>query len=131
MQAIKNTGFLIACNTCGTGAFAPSVAYAYDSEAQTMTITDNSVFAAGDGLKRLQINITDGNGDSLSAHEDVTATPIIVDVSTLDPFLGLTVTVTVVTNDRMLGDLAAYQIGATAPIAGNLRFTNKSQESNN
>lgn len=127
MIAIGNSGLLTVCNVCGVAGFVPAVSYAYDSAAHTITLTDASAFAAGDGLAIVQITITDGTGAYLTNKITVTATPKIIDVSTLDSFLGFNINVMVVTTNRMQGVLSQYQVGSTTPVSGSLRWGNKTQ----
>lgn len=127
MIAIDNSGLLTVCNVCGAAGFAPAVTYAYDSAAHTITLTDASVFAAADGLAIVQITITDGTGAQLTNKITVTATPKVIDVSSLDAFLGFNINVMVVTTNRMQGVLSQYHVGSSTPIAGSLRWSNKTQ----
>ena len=117
---------LTVCNVCGLSGFVPVVGYAYDAVAKTITVTDDSTFAAGDGLAIVHITITDGNGDHVKSKITVTDTPRVVDVSGLDEFLGFNINVMVVTNNRSQGVLSAYNVGRIMPAAGNLRYVNKS-----
>lgn len=127
MQAIKNTGLLSICNVCGLSGFTPGASYVYDAGAKTILVTEASTFAAGDGLKIIHIHINDADGNQMYYKLTVATTGHTFDVSTMNPVEGFTITATVVTNNRAMGDLSAYNVGSGAPSSGNLGYKNKSQ----
>ena len=128
MQAIKNTGLLTICNVCGLSGFLPGASYVYNSGAATIVVTEASTFAAGDGLKIMHIYITDADGNIEYYTRTVAGTNHSFDVSTMNPVHGFTINVTIVTNNRMVGDLSAYNVGSGAPTTGTLAYGNKSQQ---
>lgn len=126
MKAIDNSGLLEMCyNGCTGSTLAPSVAYAYDPEAQTVTITDSSDYGDAD-LKVMHMYVSDANGDVKTAKLITGETVEVVDVSDLDPFDGFNIRVTIVTTERKIVDLSAYKVGSTAPDEGDLRNKNTS-----
>lgn len=127
MNAINNSGFLNLFAVTLLNGFAPSVGYVYNSGGHTITITDNTTYAGGDGLKLVHIHITDKMGGQV--YNKVTVTggggAVAVDVSGLNAIEGFNVNCTVVSNNGALGDLSAYGVAATSPISGNLAYINK------
>ena len=131
MNAINNSGLLNPIGVIGTGAFAPSGTYAYNSGAATVTVTDTSTYAAGDSLKILHIYITDTDGTV--EYKKITAGGgnVVADVSELDLSGGFNINCTVVTAFRYIGDMSAFQIGVNAPTTGSFGGVKTNQESNN
>lgn len=127
MQAINNSGLLTVCNVCGLAGFTPAATYVYDPTAKTIVVTEASTFGAGDGLKIIHISINDAQGNHLYYKLTVAGTNHSFDVSTMDPVEGFTITATVVTNLRAMGDMSAYRVGSWAPASGSLGWKNKSQ----
>lgn len=127
MQAINNSGLLTVCNVCGLTGFAPAISYVYDAGAKTILITDASVFAGGDDMKIEHVRINDADGGQMYAHIDAASGTHTFDVSGLNPVEGFTITATVVSNNHMMGDLSAYNVGSGAPATGTLNYKNKSQ----
>ena len=127
MKAINNSGLLNICNVCGLSGFTPAASYVYDATAKTIVVTEASTFGAGDGLKIMHIYIHDCDGNSMYYTRTVAATNHSFDVSAMNPVEGFTITATIVTNLRAMGDLSAYNVGSGAPTTGNLGYNNKSQ----
>jgi len=133
MQAINNAGLLALISDPSIPGFVPAVGYTYSVGDATIVLTDNTTYPAGDAIHVVQCNITDGNGNS--KHQQITVTgeggAQTVDVSGLDPFKGFNVTCTVVSTNRLVGDLGMYGVGSYSAGTGNLRYANKSRESKN
>ena len=127
MISIKNTGFLSLFAVTTLNGFTPSVGYVYNTGAKTITVTDNSTFAGGDGLKLVHIHITDADGSQLYNHITVTGGggAVVMDVSGLNNIAGFNINCTVITNNGALGDLSAYGVGSTSPLTSNLAYVNK------
>jgi len=127
MNAIQNTGFLNLFAVTTLNGFTPSVGYVYDAVAHTITITDNSTYAAGDAIKIVHIHITDRMGgqvyNKVTVHGGGGA--VAVDVSGLNAIEGFTINCTVLSNNGALGDLSAYGVGSTSPSTANLAYVNK------
>jgi len=128
MNAIQNTGLLNLFQAVSFAGFGPSVAYSLSGT--TLTVTDNTTYPGGDGLKILQITITDREGATVYANTTTTGSggAAAVSVSTLSAAGGFAVKATVVTNNGLLADLGVYGVGSTAPAAGNLQYANMTAE---
>jgi hypothetical protein len=125
MNAINNSGFLQLFAVSTLTGFTPSVSYSLSDS--TLTVTDNSTYASGDGLKIVHIHVTDSEGGVIYSHISTTGSggAVAINVSTLNNVAGFNVTCTVVSNNRAIGDLSMYGIGSTAPAAGNMFWPNK------
>lgn len=127
MNAIKNSGFLSLFAITTASGFTPSVGYVYNAGAATIAVTDNTTYPSGDSIKIVHVHITDSEGGSL--YYGITTTGSggthTFDVSGLVAAGGFTITCTVVSTNRLLGDLGVYAVGASAPTTGNLSYINK------
>lgn len=124
MKAIDNSGILNITNNCECSGFEPAVNYSYDSGADTITVTDASVFPAGDGLKIIHINVTDTHGGDKYAKIEVAAGNVVIDVSGLNANGGFNIRATVVTNDDCDATLTAYGIASATADAGAMGNSN-------
>lgn len=64
-NAIDNTNLLQMCNDCGAIGFVPSVTYAYDANAATVTVTNASTIPAGDTLNIIKVRVHDFFGNEV------------------------------------------------------------------
>lgn len=99
-------------NTVG---FTPSVIFAYDAEAEELTLTsDSTTYPSTDTLKAINYRVHDQKGGTAYAHENVGVTAdTTVDVSDLDLTGPLTAYATIVTTLGCVSDGSATGINAT------------------
>lgn len=101
--------------------FTPSVSYAYDAEAQTVTFTDATTYQSGDSRKVVQLTVRDKKGNKvvnkIAGNDNDNAQA--VDVSSLDKSEGLDLAATVVTTKDQAADGSAQGVGINT-VSGNL-----------
>ena len=122
---IDNAGIINIGQTAFVAGFVPSATFAYNAGAHTLTVTDASTYPAGDDLGIMHIKVYDEFGGEKSDKITVGAGNKAVDVSALDALKGLSVKVTVVTDNGLAATGGAYHIGSTAPVSGSMRYWNK------
>lgn len=135
MNAIDNSGFLNVCySNCGNNGFLPGLSYSYVPNSKLLTITDTSAFGAGDGLKAINIVVTDKFGKVKHGRITVAAGNVVIDLSTvatINPSLGFVINATVVTNFRAIGDLSIYDVAnPLGSTSGQLGYLTEAFEGN-
>lgn len=126
MKAIDNSGLLNICASCCVSGFAPAATYEYDSDAQTIKVTDTGDYPDGDDLLILHVYVTDVMGGKKYDKIVAPGGNVTIDVSELDAIGGFSVNVTFITNNRLRADAGVFNVGSTAPDSGNVRYINKS-----
>lgn len=118
MNTIDNTNLLNMCRDCGAVGFIPSVSYAYDAVAETVTVTNASTIPADDALSVIKIRVHDFFGKEVRSVVPSAAptTPVVVDVSDLDNSKGLSLTVTIFTDEHIAADGGAYGLQAAGNV---------------
>jgi hypothetical protein len=125
MTPISNAGIVnINARSCAVG-FNPAATYAFDAEAETMTVTDTSTLADDDDIAIIHVRVIDAFGTVALGKIEEAEGDVEIDTSGLDPIDGLSVTVTFVTDNRLVADGSVYNVGTTAPAEGNIRYVNK------
>ncbi len=114
MPVINNANLLQMCHDCGAVGFLPVVAYAYDAGGAEITITNTSTIPAGDAFEMLKVRVHDEFGNEVRGVQTVQATPLVLDVSTLNRSKTLAITVTLTTDDEIAADGGAYGYLAAA-----------------
>ena len=118
------------CGGCDCVDFAPSLAFVYSSGGHTITVTDNSVYPAGDSRKVVQLTVRDKNGDkavnSISAADGDDAQA--VSTAALDASGGFTILATVVSANGCLSDGHADFVGLNV-TSGNLGYWDMDNDS--
>lgn len=123
MGAISNDNIKDKLNSFVDWAgFVPSLTFAHNFGAKTITITDASTYPGGDSRKIVKVEVRDANAkkviDSISAADVDNA--ITISTATLDYSDGLTILATVVTTIGRISDGHATGIngGVTAGAVG-------------
>lgn len=132
MNAIDNSGFLNVCYNCGAAGFLPGLSYSYVPNSKQLTLTDTSAFGSGDGLKIINIVVTDKYGKIKHGHISAAGGNVVMDLTTgVNPALGFVINATVVTNFRSIGDLSMYNVAdPTGSVAGQLGYVAEVSEGN-
>jgi hypothetical protein len=128
MNAVQNTGFLnLFGGALPAAGFAAAVGYVYvGGSTNTIVVTDNTTYPGGDGLKIVNVQVTDDNGISVNGYISTTGGGGAITISTasLDATSGFNIKATVISNNHLIADLGAYGIGSSAPSSGNLAYIN-------
>lgn len=118
------------CGGCDCTGFTPDVAFSFDANAKTITVTDNSTYGSGDARKIAHVRVTDKNGKkavgNIAANDGDDA--ITVSVADLDLSEGFRIDVTVVTTAGCISDGHAGRIGM-ALTAGSIGSWDKDSTS--
>ena len=107
-MVIDNTNLLNMCKDCGAVGFIPTLAYEYDATAAEVTVTNTSTIPSGDTFLKLKVRVHDFFGNEVRGVQTVQATPLVIDVSTLNRSKPLAITVTLVTTGNIVADGGAY-----------------------
>ena len=122
MLSIDNSDALDYCKK-NDNSLNAAVAFSYDAGAGELTLTDNTVYAAGDSRKSLNIEVYDKFGGRKDAHLGVpgvgNVNAKVVDVSTLNVSEGLSVNVTLVSAKGKTKDGSVHDV-ATLKVNGNV-----------
>lgn len=116
LSAIDNTNLVNLCNNCGAVGFLPVIAFAYDAVAKTVTLTNTSTISAGDTFLKVKVQVFDKFGGEVRGTQTVLATPLVIDVSTLNAAETLDIKVVELTTGKIAADGGAYRIGAAGSI---------------
>lgn len=119
MGPIDNTNLLQMCRDCGAVGFVPTLAYAYDAGAATVTMTNTSTIPAGDTYTTTKVRVTDFFGNEVRGVQPVKATPLVLNISTLNRSKPLMITATVLTANQIAADGSA---SGFLQAAGNIDF---------
>lgn len=103
---IDNANLLQMCKDCGAVGFVPTVSYAYDAAAGTVTLTNTSTIPAGDTLKIIKCKVVDSfggykSGDIVSAGGFA---PVVINVTTLNRNKPLGICVDIQTVNHIAAD---------------------------
>lgn len=109
-MAINNANLLQMCRDCGAAGFVPVVSYAYDGAGAEVTVTNSSTIPAGDTFAKVHVRVHDFSGKAISGAITVPATPLVLDISTLNRSKPLAITVTVITTNNIVADGSAHGI---------------------
>ena len=118
MNPIDNSNLVGMCNNnCTVVGFTPRLTFTYDGA--NVVMQDGSTFPAGDGLKKAFFTVHDKFGNSKQSAVLLTGGghAITLDVSALNASKGLDITSTVITNNNIVADGNAINIGASGVIA--------------
>lgn len=116
-NAISNANLTTYCaGSCQITGFTPTVTYAYDAGAATVTVTNASTIPAGDTFLKAKVHVYDQFGGEVRGQITVAATPLVVDVSTLNRSKSLAVKVTVLTTLHIAADGGAYGLGTAGTV---------------
>jgi len=107
-MAINNANLLNMCKDCGAVGFVPELSYAYDAVEAEVTITNTSTIPSGDTFLKLKVRVHDFFGKEVRGFQTVQATPLVIDISSLDRSKPLAITVTLITTNNILADGGAY-----------------------
>lgn len=121
MNPFDNSALTGFCG-CGVGGFAPAISYSLNAGTKALTVTDASVFPAGDSFKSVNIWAIDKNGNEVKGQITAAAGNAVLSlVAPFDVNGGFTITATVVSTKRAVADLSVRGVGlALAASAGNL-----------
>jgi hypothetical protein len=122
VNAVDNSNLKNYRDDQGTTGFTPSVAFAWDAEAKTIDVTDESEYPSGVALKKVAVRVFDNYGgevrNTLAPAEGSGDDEVTVDVSTLNPAEGLSITATVIADDnKLVADGIAKNIMASGSLA--------------
>jgi hypothetical protein len=107
MQSVNNQAILgYCCNAVGN--IQGKASYSYDSEAGTLTVTDESVIPAPDAFKVMHVDVYDRFGGKAYGTINAAAGNVAIDVSALNSSRGFAVSITVVTNNGIGKDGTAF-----------------------
>lgn len=124
MMPISNSGILnLNASSCAVG-FAPAATYAYNSGANTMTVTDTSSFGAGDDMGACIVYVHDSFGNVNQGRFTAGGGNVAVTTVGLNAAQGLHVRVTIVTDNRLIADLSVYNVGTGTPVSGSVAYRN-------
>ncbi|MDV2459894.1 hypothetical protein CMU99_16375 [Elizabethkingia anophelis] len=97
---------------CNVSGFQPAVSYALDASTKKLTVTDASVFSAGDSFKSINVWAIDSEGNEVKGHISAAAGNAVLDLSTdFNISDGFTITATVVSTKRSVADLSVRGVG--------------------
>jgi hypothetical protein len=113
MQSINNQAILgYCCNALGD--VQGKAKYSYDSNAKTLTVTDESTIPAPDTFKVLHVDVYDRFGGRAYGTINAAGSNTAIDVSSLNASRGFAVSITVVTNKGIGKDGTAFiEVAAT------------------
>lgn len=115
-MAIDNSNIKQMCIDCGAVGFEPAVSYEYDPGANTVTVTNASTIPAGDTFVKAKVRVHDMFGKEVRGTITVAATPLVVDVSSLDKSKQLALAVTILTTNKIAADGGAYGLNAAGDV---------------
>ena len=122
MSAIDNTNLKNYRDDIGTTGFTPAVDYVYDPNAKTVTVDDDSVIPSGDTYSKTRLRVCDEFGGEVRGTITAQATPVVLDISTLNLSGELKLTATVITANNLVADGVADIDGL---LVGVLAFWDK------
>lgn len=115
-QAISNANLKDYLGDQGVAGFVPNVTYAVAGN--NVTVTDGSTIPVGDTLNGVQVKLQDKFGNEV--RDKITATggggAKILSSATLDKSEPLTIVATVITNNNIVADGRAMNIGAAGSL---------------
>ncbi len=107
---------------CTVNGFNPAISYSL--AAKNLTVTDASVFPSGETFKAANIWAIDKDGTEVKGHIAAAGGNAVLDLSGSDFDIsgGFTITATVVSSKRTVGDLSIRGVGlALATTEGSLQ----------
>lgn len=110
MLAIDNTNLKNDCCNAIAG-FTPKVKAVIDAALKTVTVTDETTYPAGDGLKKLVVKIHDQFGGTVEG-----TTGAAISIATLNLAKPINITGTVNTTDNLVADGSAYGLSGSQTI---------------
>ena len=124
MNPFENSALTGFCG-CGVNGFQPAISYSLNTETKALTVTDASVFPAGDSFKAVNVWAIDKNGNEVKGQITAAAGNVVLNlVAPFDVNGGFTITATVVSTKRAVADLSVRGVGlALASSAGSLGNT--------
>lgn len=114
---IDNTNLINMCRDCGAPGFLPVLVYAFDAAAKTVTVTNTSTIPAGDAFVKVKVRVHDQFGGTKTGQITVAATPLVLDVSTLNLSKQISLTATIITDLGIIADGGAYGLMAAGNVA--------------
>jgi hypothetical protein len=116
VQAVDNSN-LKNYNGSQPAGFTPAVSFTNDGT--NVVVTDASVIPAGDGLKKVKVQVFDKFGGEVRDTIILTGAPgaKTLSLATLNKSKPLDIKVTVITNNNIVSDGGAYNIGAAGNIS--------------
>ena len=121
MNPFENNALTGFCG-CGVNGFQPAIQYSLVAGTKKLTVTDASVFPAGDSFKNVNIWAIDKHGNEVKGSIKAPAGNVVLDLaSNFDVNGGFTITATVVSIKRAVADLSVRGVGlALAASSGAL-----------
>lgn len=121
MNPFENSALTGFCG-CGINGFQPAIQYALNAGTKKLTVTDASVFHAGDSFKNVNVWAIDKQGNEVKGAITAAAGNVVLDLaSNFDINGGFTITATVVSTKRAVADLSVRGVGlALAASSGTL-----------
>lgn len=121
MNPFDNSALTGFCG-CGIKGFQPAIQYALNTSTKELTVTDASVFPAGDSFQNVNVWAIDKNGNEVKGSITAAAGNVVLDlVAPFDINGGFTITATVVSAKRVVADLSVRGVGlALASSSGTL-----------
>lgn len=115
-QAISNANLKDYRGDQGVAGFVPNVTYTQSGN--NVVVTDASTIPAGDTLNKVQVKLQDKFGNEVRDNITVTGAPgqKTLSSATLDKSEPLTLVVTVITNNNLVADGRAMNIGAAGSL---------------
>lgn len=111
--AIDNKNLKNFCGGCDCPGFSAAVSVAFDPVAKTAVVQDNSIYGAGDGLAAVNVTVSDRHGNH--KYENISTTGVAgkktVSLTGMNLTEGINVLATVVSNNRCVADMGAYNVG--------------------
>ncbi len=122
MNPFENTALKGFCG-CEVNGFNPAISYSLNSGTKVLTVTDASVFSAGDSFKNVNVWAIDSKGNEVKGRITAAAGNTTLNLSTGGFVVGsgFTITATVVSTKRAVADLSVRGVGlALTASAGSL-----------
>ncbi|MCZ2085380.1 MAG: hypothetical protein LC112_14020 [Flavobacteriales bacterium] len=107
MQSINNKAILGYCCNCA-GDVLGKASYSYDSNAGTLTVTDQSQIPATDTFKVLHVDVYDRFGNKAYGTINAAGGNVVINVAGLNSSRGFAVSITVVTGNGIGKDGSAF-----------------------
>lgn len=108
------------CNSCSCKGFIPKLKYEVDLKAETIKLTDASVFDTGDKLEKIVLHVYDKEGKKASSTISVAGGSTTLSITGFN-YTDININATVVSAGSCKGDIAQYHIGQYA-LTGYLQY---------
>lgn len=125
MNPFDNSALTGFCG-CTVSGFNPAINYSLNTGTKVLTVTDASVFPAGDTFKNVNVWAIDSKGNEVKGRITAAAGNTTLNLATggFDVGSGFAITATVVSTKRKVADLSVRGVGlaltASAGALGNV-----------